>query len=129
MDNHQGSQPSVILMLTLKLHISIFKRTIGSGPSLDLATRLPQLRAVILHSPILSGLRVMYPAKRTYFFDIYENIDKIPLVKRLVLVIHGTADDVVDCSHAKQLWELCQEKYELLWLRGGKHCNLERYPE
>ncbi|KAJ6688270.1 AUTOPHAGY-RELATED 16 ISOFORM F [Salix koriyanagi] len=76
-----------------------------------------------------SGLRVMYPVKRTYWFDIYKNIDKIPLVKCPVLVIHGTADEVVDCSHGKQLWELCQEKYEPLWLKGGNHSNLEMYPE
>ncbi|EEF45658.1 conserved hypothetical protein [Ricinus communis] len=46
-----------------------------------------------------------------------------------VLVIHGTADEVVDCSHGKQLWELCKEKYEPLWITGGGHCNLELYPE
>lgn len=46
-----------------------------------------------------------------------------------VLVIHGTSDEVVDCSHGKQLWELCKEKYEPLWLSGGGHCNLEIYPE
>ena len=43
--------------------------------------------------------------------------------------MQGTADEVVDCSHGKQLWELCQEKYEPLWLKGGNHCNLEMYPE
>ncbi|KAL1534745.1 alpha/beta hydrolase domain-containing protein 17B-like [Salvia divinorum] len=75
------------------------------------------------------GLRVMYPVKRTYWFDIYKNIDKITLVKCPVLVIHGTADDVVDCSHGKQLYELCQEKYDPLWIKGGNHCDLELYPE
>ncbi|KAE9608549.1 hypothetical protein Lal_00020802 [Lupinus albus] len=109
--------------------IILYGQSVGSGPTLDLASRLPRLRAVVLHSPILSGLRVMYPVKRTYWFDIYKNIDKIPLVKCPVLVIHGTADEVVDCSHGKQLWELCQQKYEPLWLRGGNHCNLELYPE
>ncbi|KAK8286946.1 hypothetical protein V6Z11_D07G024400 [Gossypium hirsutum] len=93
------------------------------------AARLPRLRAVVLHSPILSGLRVMYPVKRTYWFDIYKNIDKIPLVNCPVLIIHGTSDEVVDCSHGKQLWELCKEKYEPLWLKGGNHCDLEQYPE
>lgn len=44
----------------------------GSGPTVDLAARLPRLRAVVLHSPILSGLRVMYPVKRSYWFDIYK---------------------------------------------------------
>jgi len=87
------------------------------------------LRAVVLHSPILSGLRVLYPVKRTFWFDIYKNIDKIGLVNCPVLVIHGTSDDVVDCSHGKQLWEHCKVKYSPLWLSGGGHCNLELYPD
>lgn len=109
--------------------VILYGQSVGSGPTLDLASRLSRLRAVVLHSPISSGLRVMYPVKRTYWFDIYKNIDKIPLVKCPVLVIHGTADDVVDCSHGKQLWELCVEKYEPLWIKGGNHCDLELYPE
>ncbi|CAI9753990.1 unnamed protein product [Fraxinus pennsylvanica] len=109
--------------------IILYGQSVGSGPTLDLAARLPRLRAVVLHSAILSGLRVMYPVRHTYWFDIYKNIDKIPLVKCPILVIHGTADDVVDCSHGKQLYELSQEKFEPLWLKGGNHCDLELYPE
>ncbi|KAF9623578.1 hypothetical protein IFM89_003368 [Coptis chinensis] len=104
--------------------VILYGQSVGSGPTLDLASRLNRLRAVILHSGILSGLRVMYPVK----FNIL-NIDKIPLVNCPVLIIHGTSDEVVDCSHGKQLWELCKEKYEPLWLKGGNHCNLELYPE
>ncbi|XP_050225139.1 uncharacterized protein LOC126674697 [Mercurialis annua] len=114
---------------TKQENIILYGQSVGSGPTLDLAARLPRLRAVVLHSPILSGLRVMYPVKRTYWFDIYKNIDKIPLVKCPVLIIHGTSDEVVDCSHGKQLWELCREKYEPLWVKGGNHCDLELYPE
>ncbi|KAM0940817.1 putative serine aminopeptidase, S33, alpha/Beta hydrolase [Dioscorea sansibarensis] len=109
--------------------IILYGQSVGSGPTLELAARLPRLRAVVLHSPILSGLRVMYPVKRSYWFDIYKNVDKIPLVNCPVLVIHGTSDEVVDCSHGKQLWELCKEKYEPLWLKGGNHCDLELFPE
>ncbi|BAF20047.1 uncharacterized protein [Oryza sativa Japonica Group] len=110
-------------------NIILYGQSVGSGPTLDLASRLPHLRAVVLHSPILSGLRVMYPVKHTYWFDIYKNIDKVPLVKCPVLVIHGTADEVVDCSHGRALWELSKIKYEPLWVKGGNHCNLELYPE
>ncbi|KAK7316164.1 hypothetical protein VNO77_34956 [Canavalia gladiata] len=106
-----------------------YGQSVGSGPTLDLASRITELRGVVLHSPILSGLRVLYPVKRTYWFDIYKNIDKIGMVKCPVLVIHGTADEVVDVSHGKQLWELCKVKYEPLWVSGGGHCNLELYPE
>uniref|UniRef100_K3Y1I9 Serine hydrolase FSH domain-containing protein n=2 Tax=Setaria TaxID=4554 RepID=K3Y1I9_SETIT len=110
-------------------NIILYGQSVGSGPTLDLASRLSHLRAVVLHSPISSGLRVMYPVKHTYWFDIYKNIDKIPLVKCPVLVIHGTADEVVDCSHGRTLWELSKVKYEPLWVKGGNHCNLELYPE
>jgi dipeptidyl aminopeptidase/acylaminoacyl peptidase len=92
-------------------NIILYGQSVGSGPTLDLASRLPRLRAVVVHSPILSGLRVMYPVKHTYWFDIYkvinlhffnpflylpasdfvlylQNIDKVPLVRCPVLVIH-----------------------------------------
>ncbi|XP_010553911.1 PREDICTED: protein ABHD17B-like [Tarenaya hassleriana] len=107
----------------------LYGQSVGSGPTVDLASRTANLRGVVLHSPILSGMRVLYPVKRTYWFDIYKNIDKIGAVTCPVLVIHGTADEVVDCSHGKQLWELCKEKYEPSWITGGGHCDLELYPE
>ncbi|XP_057445575.1 uncharacterized protein LOC130737745 [Lotus japonicus] len=107
----------------------LYGQSVGSGPTLDLASRVPELRGVVLHSPILSGLRVLYPVKRTYWFDIFKNIDKIGMVKCPVLVIHGTSDEVVDVSHGKQLSELSKVKYEPLWVSGGGHCNLELYPE
>ncbi|KAI0497008.1 hypothetical protein KFK09_023336 [Dendrobium nobile] len=110
-------------------NIILYGQSVGSGPTLDLATQLSNVRAVVLHSPILSGLRVMYPVKHSYWFDIYKNIDKVPRVTCPVLIIHGTADEVVDWSHGKRLWELCKEKYEPLWIKGGRHCNLELYPE
>lgn len=52
----------------------LYGQSVGSGPTVDLASRLTTLRGVVLHSPILSGLRVLYPVKRTYWFDIYKVI-------------------------------------------------------
>ncbi|XP_059642854.1 uncharacterized protein LOC132284738 isoform X2 [Cornus florida] len=83
-------------------NVILYGQSVGSGPTLDLASRLSRLRAVVLHSPILSGLRVMYPVKRTYWFDIYKNIDKIPLVKCPVLIIHGDLF-ILEFFHS---WEL-----------------------
>ncbi|ONK81772.1 uncharacterized protein A4U43_C01F32720 [Asparagus officinalis] len=109
--------------------IILYGQSVGSGPTVDLASRLTNLRGVILHSPLLSGVRVLFPVKHTYWFDIYKNIDKMGLINCPVLVIHGTSDEVVDYSHGKKLWELSKEKYEPLWVKGGGHCNLELYPE
>ncbi|KAF6169094.1 hypothetical protein GIB67_038591 [Kingdonia uniflora] len=68
--------------------IIFYGQSVGSGPTLELALKLNGLRAMILHSAFLSGLRVMFSVKRSYWFDIYKNIDKIGNVKCPVLVIH-----------------------------------------
>ncbi|KAK8654850.1 hypothetical protein V6N13_107447 [Hibiscus sabdariffa] len=107
----------------------VYGQSVGSGPTLHLASRLKKLGGVVLHSAILSGLRVLYPVKMTFWFDIFKNIDKIRHVNCPVLVIHGTDDDIVDWSHGKRLWELAKEKYDPLWVEGGGHCNLETFPE
>lgn len=109
--------------------IILYGQSIGSGPTLELATKLPQIRGVILQSAILSGLRVMYRIKYSLWLDIYKNIDKIPYVSCPVLVIHGTEDDIVDISHGKKLWELSKMKYEPLWVKGGNHCDLQVFPQ
>ncbi|XP_074563120.1 uncharacterized protein LOC141819767 [Curcuma longa] len=107
----------------------LYGQSVGSGPTLHLAAQLQKLRGVVLHSAILSGIRVLYPVKVTFWFDIFKNIDKIRLVNCPTFVIHGTADDIVDWTHGKRLWELSKEKYDPLWIKGGGHCNLETYPE
>ncbi|KAK3010886.1 hypothetical protein RJ639_011611 [Escallonia herrerae] len=91
----------------------LYGQSVGSGPTLHLASSLERLRGVVLHSAILSGIRVLYPVKMTFWFDIFK----------------GTNDDIVDLSHGKRLWELSKEKYDPLWVQGGGHCNLETFPE
>ncbi|GKV37159.1 hypothetical protein SLEP1_g45218 [Rubroshorea leprosula] len=93
--------------------IILYGQSVGSGPTLDLAPRLPVLRAVVLHSPILSGLRVMYPVKRTYWFDIYKNIDKIPQVNCPVLIIHVIVD----------VWTIILFVISFHFLSSSFHCN------
>ncbi|XWS60338.1 hypothetical protein CRYUN_Cryun07bG0027200 [Craigia yunnanensis] len=58
-------------------NIILYGQSVGSGPTVDLAARLPRVRAVVLHGPILSGLR---------------NIEKISLVKCPVLIIHASQE-------------------------------------
>ncbi|CAN4124656.1 unnamed protein product [Withania somnifera] len=117
--------------------IILYGQSIGSGPTLELATKLPQIRGVITQSAILYGLRVMYRIKYSLRLDMYKNIDKIPYVSRPILVIHAVfilvsgvrEDEIVDISHGKKLWELSKMKYEPLWVNGGNHCDLQLFPE
>ncbi|XP_039001401.1 alpha/beta hydrolase domain-containing protein 17B-like [Hibiscus syriacus] len=107
----------------------LYGQSVGSGPTLHLAAKLPRLRGVVLHSGILSGLRVLCHVKFSFCYDIYQNINKIRKVKCPVLVIHGTDDDVVNWLHGNGLWKMAREPYEPLWIKGGGHCNLELYPD
>ena len=50
----------------------MYGQSVGSGPTLHLASRLQKLRGVVLHSAILSGIRVLYPVKMTFWFDIFK---------------------------------------------------------
>lgn len=50
----------------------MYGQSVGSGPTLHLAARLEKLRGVVLHSAILSGIRVLYNVKMTFWFDIFK---------------------------------------------------------
>lgn len=50
----------------------LYGQSVGSGPTLHLASKLQKLRGVVLHSAILSGIRVLYPVKMTFWFDIFK---------------------------------------------------------
>jgi len=52
--------------------IILYGQSVGSGPTVDMGSRLSRLRGLVLHSPILSGVRVLHPVKRTYWFDIFK---------------------------------------------------------
>ncbi|CAB4058931.1 ABHD17 [Lepeophtheirus salmonis] len=81
---------------------------------LDLASRV-EVGAVILHSALMSGMRVAFPqTKRTWCFDAFPSIDKVPKVASPVLVIHGTEDEVIDFSHGIAIYEKCPRAVEPL---------------
>lgn len=97
-------------------NIILYGQSIGTVPTVDLATR-HEVGAVILHSPLMSGMRVAFPkTKRTWFFDVFPSIDKVPKVQSPVLVIHGTDDEVIDFSHGITIYERCPKAVEPLWV-------------
>lgn len=52
-------------------NIILYGQSIGTVPTVDLASRY-EVGAVILHSPLMSGMRVAFPAtSRTWFFDAF----------------------------------------------------------
>lgn len=52
-------------------NVIVYGQSIGTVPSVDLASRY-ESAAVILHSPLTSGMRVAFPdTKKTYCFDAF----------------------------------------------------------
>jgi len=108
-------------------NIILYGQSIGTVPTVDLASRY-EVGAVVLHSALMSGMRVAFPqTKRTWFFDAFPSIDKIPKVASPVLVIHGTEDEVIDFSHGLAIYEKCPRPVEPLWVEGAGHNDVELY--
>ena len=52
-------------------NIILYGQSIGTVPTVDLASRY-EVGAVVLHSALMSGMRVAFPqTKRTWFFDAF----------------------------------------------------------
>ncbi|GAB1292298.1 Alpha/beta hydrolase domain-containing protein 17C [Apodemus speciosus] len=110
-------------------NIILYGQSIGTVPTVDLASRY-ECAAVILHSPLMSGLRVAFPdTRKTYCFDAFPSIDKISKVTSPVLVIHGTEDEVIDFSHGLAMYERCPRAVEPLWVEGAGHNDIELYAQ
>ena len=81
---------------------------------------------LILQSPYLSIMRIIYNIKKTFFLDIFPNCDKVKNIKTKTLFIHGTEDQVIPYIHGRILAKLIPEKYlyQFLTIRNGDHNNL-----
>lgn len=113
--------------LTKSLKISpariiVYGRSVGSGPSVDLASR-ERVAGLILESPFVSAFRVVTKIPIVPF-DKFANIDKIGRVRCPVLVMHGKADDVIPLWHGEALFNAANLPKRYLWVEGAGHNDL-----
>jgi uncharacterized protein len=115
--------------------IVLWGRSIGSAVAVELATaadleaRPP--KGVILESPFTSvrdllkagGHWIFYAASRfgTYRFD---SVSRIGRLRAPLLVIHGTADDIVPLSLGREMFDRAAGKKEFVAVEGGGHNDL-----
>jgi abhydrolase domain-containing protein 17 len=84
-------------------NLIFYGQSVGSGPTCYIASKKPSL-AVILHSPIASGLRVITENRCLAGCDIFPNVERLKEVSKRtsgVLVLHGLADDEVLPRHGQ----------------------------
>lgn len=105
--------------------IVLYGRSIGSGPTCDLAHR-ERCGGVVLQSPIASGARVLANnvGVLVYPFDIFTNYTKVPRIACQVAVMHGSADEVVPCLHGQELHTKLRLPYRPLWIDGRGHNDM-----
>lgn len=106
--------------------IVLYGRSIGSGPSIHLATRTA-VRAMVLQSPLGSIFRVAIPSRITLPGDIFPNVDRISKVRCPVYIIHGTKDEIIPFWHSELLVRNCRKGacYPPYVVENGGHNNLE----
>jgi fermentation-respiration switch protein FrsA (DUF1100 family) len=99
--------------------IIIFGRSIGSGPSLDLAARKP-VAGLILQSAFTSAFHVHWLG---YLLpgDRFRNIDKIAQVHCPLLIMHGRQDAIVPFAHGQRLFAAATAPKQCLWVDNAGH--------
>jgi pimeloyl-ACP methyl ester carboxylesterase len=134
---------------TEELHIPpsqiiLFGRSIGSGPTVDLAYRDAPCGAglvrrktfahspldaagVLLQSPIASGARVILGTVAStvgYPLDIFRSYRKVGGIRAAVAIMHGTADEVVPCGNGRALHALLKRPFAPQWMEGYGHNDM-----
>jgi fermentation-respiration switch protein FrsA (DUF1100 family) len=98
-------------------------RSLGGGVLVDLAAGRP-LAGLIIESSFVSAYRVMtrFPLLPA---DKFRSLRKMAKVKAPVLVVHGTADEVIAPWHGRRLAEAVPEsRRTTLWVDGAGHNDL-----
>jgi abhydrolase domain-containing protein 17 len=105
-------------------------RSVGSGPATELAAEEP-VAGLVLESAFVSAFRVVTRV-RLLPYDPFPNLRLIRRVGAPVLVIHGTADQLIPLSHGRRLLEAAPGPKQAFWVEGAGHNDLmmvagERY--
>jgi fermentation-respiration switch protein FrsA (DUF1100 family) len=104
-------------------HIIIFGRSVGSGPAVHIAARR-QAAGLVLQSAFVSTFRVLTRVP-ILPFDKFPNSKDIRRVHCPVLVMHSTADAVIDLWHGQKLYDLANEPKQSFWVKGAGHNDLD----
>lgn len=107
--------------------IILYGYSLGTGISFDLACdkNFPIL-GLILQSPYLSIMRILYEINKTKYFDLFNNCDKAKYLNTKTLFIHGNNDNVIPYIHGRILAKIIPEKcnYKFITVDKANHNNM-----
>lgn len=99
--------------------IILYGRSLGGGVATELATQVP-VAGLILESTFTSAFRVVVPFP-LFPFDKFNTQAKLRRLQIPILILHGTADNVVPFGHGQQLFATAGSPKFSLWVEGAGH--------
>lgn len=103
-------------------HITLYGRSLGSGPSSWLATHYP-VNGVILEGAFSSTFRVITKIK-ILPFDTFDNLSRLKASQCPVLILHGERDITVPFAHGLAILKAVGDRGSHLWLPEAGHNDI-----
>lgn len=112
--------------------IILYGTSIGSAPSIFIASKYKEFAGLILESPFTSILSTKFPNFITNIlksFDLFDNISKIKNICCPVLILHGKCDTTVPYSDGRKLFLSIPKNYRTLFVpvEYAEHNNIKTY--
>jgi fermentation-respiration switch protein FrsA (DUF1100 family) len=105
--------------------IILYGRSVGSGPSVDLAVN-HAVGGLILEGAFVSAYRVVTRAPM-FPFDKYKNLDKLQRIHVPILFIHSINDEVIPFWHGEMLYKNYKGPKQYYWVDNAGHNDLAFY--
>jgi len=99
--------------------ITLYGRSLGSGPSAWLAEHYP-VSGLIIEGGFTSTFRVLTGVKLLPF-DKFDNLARLPKLDCPILLIHGEQDAVVTFEHGLKNHKALNGANEVLWVAAAGH--------
>ena len=103
-------------------NIISYGHSVGAAVALDLAVRKP-VAAVILQGAFVAAFRVITRIPLLPF-DKFDNLKKIGVLKSPLLMIHGTADNVIPYWHGQKLYDAAKVSKQFYSVKNAGHNDI-----
>lgn len=113
--------------------VIVYGRSLGTGPAVELAST-KHVRALVLESPFTSMKKLANEKLPLFFPSLYmryhfDNITKISKIKVPVVLVHGTADELIPASHSERIYAAVPTRKKMILVHGAGHNDLGEFAE